>query len=74
MKEILTRLKAVDNLPRGEYHVNAFLSHYFIHSIETITNTVTIEDEFGIIDNIKLSEMPIEEQAFIFLSLYKYLR
>jgi len=74
MKEILTRLKAVDNLPRGEYHVNAFLSHYFIHSIDTSTNTVTIEDEFGIIDNIKLSEMPIEEQAFIFLSLYKYLR
>jgi hypothetical protein len=74
MKEILTRLKAVDNLPRGEYHVNAFLSHYFIHSIDTSTNTVTIEDEFGIIDNIKLSEMPIEEQAFIYLSLYKYLR
>ena len=74
MKEILTRLKAVDNLPRGEYHVNAFLSHYFIHSIDTSTNTVTIEDELGIIDNIKLSEMPIEEQAFIYLSLYKYLR
>jgi hypothetical protein len=60
MKEILTRLKAVDNLPRGEYHVNAFLSHYFIHSIDTSTNTVTIEDEFGTND-LKLSEMPIED-------------
>jgi hypothetical protein len=74
MKEILTRLKAVDNLPRGEYHVNTYLPHYLVRSVETIGNTVTIEDEFGITVNIKLNQMPIEEQAFIYLSLYKYLR
>lgn len=74
MTEILTRLKAVNNLPYGEYEINTYLPHYLVRSIETSTKTVTIEDEFGIMDDVKLSEMPIEEQAFIYLSLYKYLR
>jgi hypothetical protein len=73
MKEIITRLKAIENLPVGEYEINTYLPNYLVTKINTNTSTVMIED-MGVWDEVHISEIPIEEQAFIYLSLYKFLR
>lgn len=73
MKDIITRLKAVENLPADEYLTNIFLPHYIVVSVNTKDSTVIIED-MGVHEVVHLSELPIEEQAVVLLSLYKFLR
>lgn len=73
MKNIISRLKAVENLPAGEYTTNISFTDYVVVSVNTKDYTVTVENN-RVNKVMHLSELLIEEQAVVLLSLYKFLR
>jgi len=73
MKNIISRLKAVENLPAGEYTTNILFTDYVVVSVNTKDYTVTVENN-RVNKVMHLSELLIEEQAVVLLSLYKFLR
>lgn len=73
MKDIIARLKAVENLPAGEYTTNILFTDYIVTSVNTKDYTVIVENN-RVNKVMHLSELLIEEQAVVLLSLYRFLR